>query len=534
MNKISAFLTGAIILSASLPAAASIPPDYEVTPADGSHVEEISTLVIYDDSFGDMQTVNGSILYINGASVGYTAHVEGDYDDYLYIDLNSPITADGTYVINLPAGFFRSGYMGNSYEFEWTVYIGENEGGGNTDPGTSDDTIIPRGYNVAPASGATVNSIQDITLTAINAYYLVVKENQPLYIDGNSVEYTAEVKGIYEDVFVITLTSPVTANGEHTIYLPEGLFYEYDDMDSPEFRWKVNVDASIEPDEPDVPGDLEPQIPYTYSVTPAQDATVKVLERLEIYSEYSNGLIVQPDATLYINGESVEFTSSLEGDWEELIVIRLTTPITEEGKYKIYMPAGFFKADYVSPSEVFVWEVNVDPDAEDPGNTDTPDPDDPENPDEPDDSPYIPQGYIVTPSHASEVALLSEIKIYAEDDLDLVVNPDAVLYINSQPVEYTTLVSGDWDDELTIYLANPITEGGEYTIYIPAGFFNYETVIKCERFVFTVTVTGSGTTGIQLNSESVSKGQIYDLNGIKVENPQKGKIYIKEGKKIIY
>lgn len=164
--KLLLFLV-AIMLSFSA-SAKNIPLWWNVSPSDGSTVEELNVLKIDNGSYSDTFRVEeGASLYINGESVAYTVSYETNYgytDDTIVITLVEPITSAGEYSIDVPAGFFTYMYYGEtlstSKEFEWSVSV---KGDANGDS-EEFETSIPSGFSVSPADGATVASLSSLKI----------------------------------------------------------------------------------------------------------------------------------------------------------------------------------------------------------------------------------------------------------------------------------------------------------------------------------------------------------------------------------
>lgn len=109
------------------PEATTIPAGFKVTPEDGTNVEELSVITVTNSVLGEMEFVEGSVLYINGSPAGFTASVDY-FEETLTLTLAEAITEEGAYSIFLPKGFFT--YYGDltSEDFKWTVNVTNETG----------------------------------------------------------------------------------------------------------------------------------------------------------------------------------------------------------------------------------------------------------------------------------------------------------------------------------------------------------------------------------------------------------------------
>ena len=198
------------------------PKELNITadPANNSNVEKLEVITVTFNDYEDAApswNYNASVKDSEGNEVTTGTIDYGDDWNILNqckITLESPVTANGTYTVEFPAGAFLLGSDGaNSEAFSLTYTIGEVAPVVITDP----------------ADGSTVDMLKDIKIT-------FESETDAAGGSGNAVLTDAEGKevttGICEtgsgsdayNVCHIVLNSEVTAAGTYKLSVPAGAF----------------------------------------------------------------------------------------------------------------------------------------------------------------------------------------------------------------------------------------------------------------------------------------------------------------------
>lgn len=514
MKKLNLFLLAVGILLGVSGQAKSIPVWWNVNPSDGSTVEELGVIKIDNGTYSDtFRAEEGVDLLINGNATPYTVSYEsnnGYPDDTIVITLATPITTNGRYNINVPAGFFTYLYYGEdlsvSEMFEWDVTVKNSEDG--DEDAESFETSIPAGFNVNPADGETVKAVTALTISDGRMEYesfSAKSDSFKIIVNGKGVEVNATTT---DSSITLTLQEPLTETGVYNIEVPAGVFtYEnmyWDVYENSEFKWVVNIKETTSGDDnPSAPEEPEnTTIPSGFKVTPPDGANVENLSVITISNSILGDLAYVEGSKLYINGKSVGFVASIIDD-DETLEITLDTLIDQEGEYSIFLPKGFFTyyGDLVSSD--FKWVISI-------GETGSDDPVE-ETPDA-----VIPTNFEVTPANGSKVDKIAELVIESTRLGEIGLVEDSPLYINGNNVKYTATVTGDDDEILTLTLADTIMLPGEYEINLPAGFFTfYGDTFQSGEFKWTVWI-----------SEDSSP---VDPNPGKPDEPISGETYIPTG-----
>ncbi|MDE7096109.1 MAG: hypothetical protein K2O47_01285 [Muribaculaceae bacterium] len=222
-----------------------IPSNFSVDPEDGETVAELSVITIEATRWNEIETVDGTLLYINGVNVEYTAKTAGEDSEFLIITLTTPIKEDGEYTIFVPKGFFN--YYGDltSSAFKWTVFVDSSYDPEDPDPEQPEDptigeTYIPAGFHVSPEPDSEVDAIDSITITTDYSDIYLPNELTSIKVNGIPTAVTATANW---DTMTITLTEEITEPGYYTIVIPAGSFRWADTVyeDSETFTFTLHV-----------------------------------------------------------------------------------------------------------------------------------------------------------------------------------------------------------------------------------------------------------------------------------------------------
>lgn len=483
MNRFTKLiLVGAMSLVSTIGWAA-IPKNFEVAPAPGATVEEISTISItYDSYYEFYASTSTGTFTIDGTSYGKNdiSYKWTNYETTIEITLNTPVTAAGEHTIVFPDGYFYDDYDDTFGEFNWTVTIE-----GNTDtPAVPEASIDPK-LTVSPENGATVSELSEITVTYTVGYEIycsfmsktfTINDKEYSYKNG---DYDVDFEGKNDEIAIIVLTTPITTAGQYTLTFPAGYFYDDYSFNSKECKWTVNVEGggTDTPPAVEVP---DPVIPKNFSVSPENGTVLPLIETFSVtynsYYDYYAGFYSQTfnindKAYSYKNGDYTFGWSSNDSEF----IVTLTTPITTPGLYTITFPDGYFYDDWDETFGEISWTLVVDGD-------DTPDEE------------GIPAGFTVTPAEGFAVESLTKVIISSKGYTGFTATENVSLTVGDGEQATTAAVSGTDKNVLTLTLTTPVTTTGEYKVVVPAGAFSYlsgEETKTSAKFTFTVNVAGA-------------------------------------------
>ena len=361
-----------VCLTASGATDTVIPSGFTVTePTPGSAVKEISK-ISFKASDANYLTLNQNVkVRINGADVNAAGEISGSYRNIVTYTLSNPITAGGEYEIVIPEGAVSWTKYGDSLQsgqFKFSVTIMD-------DSYTPSEPTIPSGCTVSPAQGSELESISEIEIT-INYMDIVADASNTIKVDGNDVNVSVAVSGTFSDVLTITLDSPVTTPGEHSVFIPSGFFkyntYTASNIESDVFYITYTIQGEVKDD----PVPETPVIPNNFTVMPAPGSEVESISEIIISSMLYEGMEVYAGKTISIDGKDVAITSKILDNWGSELSITLENPIVTNGVHTVVIPAGTFKyAQMFGPSSdnqefkytlVVANDTPVDPDPETP------------------------------------------------------------------------------------------------------------------------------------------------------------------------
>lgn len=194
-------------------------------------------------------------------------------------------------------------------------------------------------------------------------------------------------------------------------------------------------------------------IPSGYTVTPANNATVKTLSVITVAKSGSMYHDPYINRTITVNGEKIAVTQKAVNGGKA-VEMTLSSAIDQSGTYKIEVPARMFTWDMMGDEDnpAMSWTVIVD------------------NPDKPA-APSI----VVTASPASgaTVSTLDKVTVNFEGADDVVLSDAAVVKAtvsyNGTPMENTVTLTKAVGASIVMSVATPLTASGDYTFTIPVG-----------------------------------------------------------------
>lgn len=345
---------------------------------------------------------------------------------------------------------------------------------------TAADSVIPSGFSVTePVPGSTVKQISVISFKSTSYTYLTLNQNVKVQINGQDVNATSELSGSAKSIVTYTLATPVTDPGEYEIVIPQGaVSYTYfgDSNQSGQFKFSVEViDDSYTP--------TETTIPSGFTVTPAPDSEVESISEITINTNYMD-MVAPATGKIKIDGNEMDVNIEVTGTWNDAIKLTLTEAVTTGGEHTVLIPAGFFKYNTFTSSNIesdlFFFTLKV-PGA---GSTD-PEPE----------TPVIPNNFSIEPTTGSEVESISEIVVKSILYEGMQVYAGKSITVDGNEIAVTGRQLDSWGSELEIKLANPVTTNGVHTVVIPAGTFKYSQMFGAAsdntEFRFTLIVANS-------------------------------------------
>lgn len=451
----------------------------EITPANGSKVTELSQIAIYfenGDVFEGNQMGRCTLKYNDDAAVSISNLVTrgglyGEY--YALVDFSeAPYTADGKYVVTIPAGWFNvriNGALTPSEKIELTYFIGE--GGG---PVGNVPTLID------PADGDVIAELSKVTMYWGGKLVWIPGSGATLSYNGNVVNIDEYVSRNSDwDYSFIELRTPYTEPGDYTFNFPAGYFLVGEMGNNPPsdaFTFSYTIPAPV----------VGTNIPV--SIDPEDGAQLEELSEVTLFWGDKMNWISGSGATLMYNGHLVDIDNEwMTRDWDwHYTYLNFPTPYTEPGEYTLTFPAGMFKVGEMGnnpESDAFSVSYFIKGGG----------------------SSEITTFDIVsaTPAGGSEVETLKTVTLQWQDGLAVMPSVEAqqntilaTLAGNGQTLDITSnRFSGmrPFFNPMTLTLAEEITSPGEYILTVPQGYFtimeNGENAgVSAEiRLVFTVT-----------------------------------------------
>ncbi|MCH5220762.1 MAG: hypothetical protein J1F05_00310 [Muribaculaceae bacterium] len=486
-----------------VPSVGEIPDYLTIEPTPGSTVESISTFTISSTVHDNFWIRAGwdTKLLIDNEVVAFTSKPLDTQRTGLVFMITEPINKEGEHTITLLDGIYQytsDNILNEAFSFTLTV---------GSDVPAPAETIIPATYSVVPEPNSIVTEISKITITSTVDDYFFVLRSAKVLIDEESVAFKTEITGNSDNVIEITLETPIVEEGVHTINIPANSFEYGDEYDTVgEFKFSLIVKAEEPEPDPEI-------IPRSYSVTPEPGSTVaeiKTITLTTISSDYINApsltgaLKIGTDID---NLQTVAYTVAITPDGKTL-TYTLVSPITEDGRYFVKIPSGSFDIDEWGEETNNPFEFVLYVEAE-----------------EIEDPEIIPSSYSVEPTPGSTVSEIKTISLTSTVDYPSRPYTTAKLYINEEPVEFTGSASGH---TVTYTLTTPITETGRYVVRIPASSFDTDEDWDETNDLFEFVLYVDSTTKLidEVVSADNAKREIYNIQGVRVENVQPGNIYI--------
>lgn len=262
------------------------------------------------------------------------------------------------------------------------------------------------------------------------------------------------------------------------------------------------------------------EIPAGYSVTPAPGSTLESISEFTIGAGWIETKYGVSTASVLINGKT--YTANLTLVNYDALKFTLDTPVDQNGTYNILLPENAFLVGWENdPSPILEWEYTVA--NENGGTGDTGDGDIMN---------VVPEYYTFEPAAGTELPVLTSFSVEASRDFFLTASSrKSKIKINGEQVDAITRVSGNLDNTLTWILANPVTEPGQYTVYIPEGSFYGYAETDNEPFIVTLKVTGGEAPehdwfDSEVTSDPASGSAVASLSKIAIQYPKLTSAYL--------
>lgn len=320
--------------------------DFVVTPVEGSIVNEISTITCKTDQSKDAATnwlsysgntedwVYVKLVNEKGDSIARATIKSCDDNDGFTLTFEPAITEPGKYKVVMTDSVYclGEGYevTPNEYEvsFEYTVIA------------APEATLE---LTATPADESTVESLKTITLAADEAIYGVTTPITA-FNRAERKSYTGKLTldPTNANLAIITFDEEITAKGDYTVDIPEGVLGDK--------TWYDNDYQT---------GTCNPYMTLYYTVgekgsettnivaDPADGSHVDALSTISIvFTDQSEVSLGSGMITVKKDGEQVARIDA-ELDWDDLNKINVTYNATESGVYTFEFPEGYVvDADY--------------------------------------------------------------------------------------------------------------------------------------------------------------------------------------------
>lgn len=493
-------------------------------PAQG----EVSELKSVKLTFTDQDAVDTSIWvtvelldYKTGETVTEAYAVPSDADNAVIYEFDNEVTEPGIYVLNVPEGAITDYYGYEDMPATKWLYIltgGETPGPGPdpdpTDPKPFDN---PATFHMTPAQG-TVKSLRQFTIAANVSMLDWTDESLINLVDyktgekicGTTVEESPEE---YNEL-VITLEKVVDQAGVYVLDIPAGALVDYlGNEDLPASKWLYIIEG-------EEPGPDDPFVPYEndgVTISPEQGKytalnTFTLTFRIQLPDiNYTKQISLIDNAT----GSTVATGKATTGAVINQLIIDLDKTVDAPGTYTLLCPEGtFYNAgswdEEDLPEFKFLYIVSEDGQTIDPGH----------------------DIVFANPESGSTIGALNSI-ILTYPDFNAVYkhSEDGIVVLDS---EYNVVAQGStaqgYQDmaanEMKITFTPEVTVPGEYKVVIPARAFvlgDMRDAVFSAPLELAYTIKASGIGTIEADG---SDAEFYNLQGIRITNPEPGNVYI--------
>ena len=315
----------------------------DALPASDTNVTTLSQIFLTADEpvFLNEATVT-AFNQVSRQSIDGKLTKDPDTEYGAMITFDNEITDKGTWNITIPAGVF-----GDKTWFESQGTTGKC----NDDINLYYDVTgkISQDITADPENGSTVATISTIALTfgqEIGQGYgqtAYVRDENGLRVASISSENNVELDWNNYNRATVTLSEPISAEGEYTISFPKGFFTDAEGFDIDAFELTYTIEGGDTP---------EPGEGVSFTATPADKAAVKSLKDITLVFDTNDlntgsGMITVKNATTGEQIARLDAELQFPADFNDPVntaVISLPTEITNANVevITVEIPAGYF------------------------------------------------------------------------------------------------------------------------------------------------------------------------------------------------
>ena len=329
-----ALLIGAALMAA-MPATASIPSSYQITPGEGAEVAELKTIEIYMPTEEDVFSYPTPDIKVNGEPVAVTHATSGDSSDRLTYTLAQPITEAGDYAIVIGAeSFYYGWYEIDNSEISWNIKV---KSSGPVTPTIPDKPYDNPGVMMEPAQGE-VTSLDQFNIDFENVFMVDFNPSKKSTLIDNATGETVALgtgsDGAGTSGMLITLDKTITTPGSYTLIVPEGAFYDYmTDDDLPECKFLYTIKESEQP---------PVEEPENVTAVPADGTTVTELTEVTVTYDDFDVIYLRSTPQIDVTDASGAVVASGTLDRATLqanaVKVVFDNAVTANGEYTVTIP----------------------------------------------------------------------------------------------------------------------------------------------------------------------------------------------------
>ncbi|MCD8298046.1 MAG: hypothetical protein LUC88_10790 [Prevotella sp.] len=436
------------------------------------------------------------------------------------------LTEEGTYTMEIPAGFFHIGdALSNAVTLTYTI------GGG--------DAVNPEDYSytVSPEAGELTEVTSAVTISCTTGMYVVdgTLSSIKVYKDGESYTTVTGITPVnsnmyYDEGETLELGDALSEAGEYEVVIPAGFFYYFvdgrtNDIDMGEIKIQYTISEDLGG------GEVDASEGFDLTFDPESGSTLSQLNSITICGNSDEMDFNVWDTYFYVvkdgenvaianwygssedeNGNNVFYFETVDTEeWEGIT-------LTEEGTYTMEIPAGFFHiGDALSNAVTLTYTI---------GGGDAVNPED--------------YSYTVSPEAGELTEVTSAVTISCTTGMYVVDGTLSSIKVYKDGESYTTVtgitpVNSNmyYDEGETLKLGTTLSEAGEYEVVIPAGFFYYfvdgrTNDIDMGKITINYTIKENLSDGISTINVNLNDGvtEIYNLAGQRIESMQNGKVNV--------
>ncbi|MDE7412708.1 MAG: hypothetical protein K2N05_02810 [Muribaculaceae bacterium] len=322
---------------------------------------------------------------------------------------------------------------------------------------------LSESITIVPAQGE-VESLQSFTITFADVKEVakgdVTYSNAPYVLpEGSGDKKYCFGMSFEGNSMTLSVSSALTEPGNYILHLPIG-FYTLDGENvDQEYTFEYTIPGST-------------PVRYSLNILP-EAGEVESLKTFTVTfdgaTELAKGNLGYGNAPYVMspewNDKKYCFDMSFEGN---VMTLGVSSEITEPGEYTLHIPAGFYTIDGAEADEEYTFDYVIAGE------------------------PPVDFSFTITPAAGNVSSLQNFTLLFAgakevtKGDLTYS-NAPYVLADGSDDKQYCFNMSFE-ENTMNIGLSAEISEPGEYTLHIPAGFYNVDGETSSEDYSFTYTI----------------------------------------------